>query len=57
MRPQGTLMAGTPARLAETVYMSLRYIASGSSDFSPILKATDGEVGVRIASHFWKPRL
>ncbi len=34
-----------PARLIGTVKKSLRYIASGSSVFSPSPKATEGEVG------------
>ena len=38
-------MPQLPARFAGIVYTSLRYIASGSSTFSPILKATVGEVG------------
>ena len=38
-------MPGTPARLAGIVAMSLRYIASGSSTFSPILNAVVGAVG------------
>jgi hypothetical protein len=31
-------MAGIPTKLAITVYMSAKYIAIGSSIFSPILK-------------------
>jgi hypothetical protein len=38
-------MPGTPARLAGIVAMSLRYIAIGSSSFSPILNAVVGAVG------------
>ncbi len=38
-------MAGTPARFAGIVKMSLRYIAIGSSAFSPIRNAVVGDVG------------
>ena len=41
-----------PARFAEIVNISERYIVSGSSVFSPILKAGVGDVGVIIASYF-----
>ena len=44
LRPQ------LPARLQEMVKMSERYICIGSSDFSPILNAAVGVVGVRMAS-------
>src|SRR5918995_4818394 len=44
-RPPGTLMAGTPARLAGTAQMSWRYMARGSSVLAPSSKATEGEVG------------
>ena len=44
-RPAGMDMAGMPARLAGIVAMSLTYMASGSSIFSPNLKAVDGLVG------------
>jgi hypothetical protein len=50
VKPQGTEIAGRPARLVEIVYISLRYIEIGSSLFSPNLKAAVGEVGVKIAS-------
>ena len=40
--------------LAEMVKMSMSHIWSGSSDFSPILNAGAGEVGVRMASTFLK---
>ena len=39
-----------PARLAEMVKMSERYMVSGSSTFSPILKAGVGAVGQAITS-------
>src|SRR3954468_1929202 len=52
--PAGTESAGKPARLAGTVKTSFRYIAIGSSVFSPIAKAADGAVGVRIQSTFSK---
>ena len=59
--PQGTEMPGMPARFVEIVKMSERYIWSGSSIFSPILKAGVGVVGVRITSQLlkasWKSRL
>src|SRR6185369_11058309 len=48
--PPGTLIAGSPARLAGTAKTSFRYIASGSV-VSPIPNAADGAVGVRITSH------
>jgi hypothetical protein len=34
------------SRFADVVYISLKYICNGSSDFSPILNATVGVVGV-----------
>ena len=43
---------GIPARFADIVKISERYIVSGSFDFSPILNAGVGEVGVTIASYF-----
>ena len=45
------LIAGSPARLDGTVKTSLRYIASGSADFSPSANAADGAVGVSSRSH------
>ncbi len=48
------LMPGMPARLIGIVQMSLRYIASGSEDFSPSFHATVGLVGVAITSTFAK---
>ena len=45
---------GIPARFAGIVNMSARYMLSGSSVLSPILKAGVGEVGVKITSHFLK---
>ena len=47
-------MPGIPVRFAKTVYISARYIAIGSSDFSPILNATEGDVGIRIKSNSLK---
>src|SRR5690606_30853099 len=44
--PQGTLMAGSPARFALTVNTSARYIWSGSSIRSPRRKAVVGLVGM-----------
>ena len=45
-------MPGMPARFAEIVNISERYIVRGSLIFSPILKAAVGEVGVTMASNF-----
>src|ERR1700722_20577663 len=50
LSPAGTLIAGTPASEAGTVNTSFRYIVTGSSIFSPIPKAAEGAVGVKIAS-------
>ena len=52
VNPHGMEMPGIPARFAEIVKMSERYIVSGSLIFSPILNAAVGEVGVIIASNF-----
>ncbi len=54
VRPQFTLIPGIPARFAEMFRISERYIWSGSSIFSPNLKAAVGEVGVTITSQCWK---
>src|SRR5205085_7886444 len=43
VNPHGTLMPGMPAMLHVTVNTSIRYIARGSLDFSPILKAGVGD--------------
>ncbi len=43
--PYGMEIAGSPARFAETVKMSERYIVSGSLVFSPSLNAGVGVVG------------
>ena len=48
--PEGIEIAGTPARFAGIVVASFRYIASGSSDISPNLKAVVEDVGVAITS-------
>ena len=48
--PAGIEIAGIPASGIGTVKKSFRYIASGSSVFSPSPKATDGEVGVTTKS-------
>src|SRR3989344_9429491 len=48
--PLGTEIAGTPARFTGTVKISAAYIASGSSDFSPILNPGVGDVGITMAS-------
>ena len=50
-RPLGTEMPGRPAMFTVTVKTSLRYISTGSArPFSPMAKAADGVVGVRMAS-------
>ena len=54
VKPQGTDIPGIPARFAEMVKMSDRYIFSGSSRFSPALNAGTGEMGPAITSHFLK---
>ena len=46
VKPIGRLIAGKPPIFAATVKMSERYIDKGSADFSPILKAGVGVVGV-----------
>ena len=48
--PAGTEIAGNPAKLTGTVKISFKYIETGSSFFSPILKAALGVDGVNIAS-------
>src|SRR5262249_47475335 len=50
--PQGTEIPGTPAKDPVTVYISARYIWSGSSVLSPSLKAGTGDVGVTMTSTF-----
>ena len=54
VKPQGMLRPGMPARLHYTVYTSERYIASGSSDFSPALNAAVGVVGPITTSQLAK---
>jgi hypothetical protein len=49
-RPAGTETAGRPARLLGTQKTSLRYMAMGSSIFSPTAKAAEGAVGARMTS-------
>src|SRR6266850_5335128 len=51
VKPDGRERAGTPARFAVTVKMSERYIARGSSVFSPRRKAGPGTVGTARTSH------
>ena len=48
----GIEIAGSPARLTPTVYMSSKYIVKGSVVFSPILNAGVGVVGLIITSTF-----
>ena len=50
--PAGIDIAGKPAKLIGTVNISFKYIDTGSSVFSPILKAELGVYGVRMASTF-----
>lgn len=50
----GSEMPGTPVKLAITVYISAIYMATGSSIFSPILKATEGAVGKQRKSNSLK---
>ena len=54
--PQGMEIAGTPASGDGMVNTSLRYMASGSSVFSPSLNAGVGAVGATIASTSPKAR-
>jgi hypothetical protein len=54
--PEGMDMPGTPARFAGMVATSLRYMASGSSSFSPIGNAVVGAVGDTSTSATWKAR-
>jgi drug/metabolite transporter (DMT)-like permease len=49
--PHGTVIAGTPARLAGIVKTSERYIAKGSPARSPIRKAVVGDVGETSTSN------
>ena len=51
MRPMGMDIAGTPARFAVAVKMSLRYISYGS-EMAPIGNAVEGAVGVKRT---WTP--
>ena len=51
VKPQGMESPGMPARLAGTVKMSARYMASGSAVFSPKRNAVEGVVGVATTSH------
>ena len=53
-KPQGILIAGSPARLAGTVKRSDKYIESGSLTKSPFKYAVDGHVGVNKISTFLK---
>ena len=51
-KPQGILIAGSPAKLAGTVNKSDKYIESGSLTKSPFKKAVVGQVGVNKISTF-----
>ena len=50
--PEGNDIPPIPAMFTGIVAMSLRYIASGSLAFSPILKAVVGHVGETKTSAF-----
>src|SRR5256885_2987109 len=50
-RPHGIDRLGSPAMFGGIVSTSARYIASGLPDFSPILNATVGEVGLTSTSN------
>ena len=52
--PLGIEIAGKPARFTGIVQISDKYIVSGSSIFSPILKAVVGDVGEISTSYFLK---
>ena len=54
VRPHGTLMHGMPARLPVIVKMSDKYMARGSSTFSPRRNAGKGETGATTAKDFGK---
>ena len=49
-KPQGILIAGSPAKLTGTVSKSDKYIESGSFTKSPFKKAVVGQVGVNKRS-------
>jgi len=49
-KPHGTDIPGIPARLADKVKMSDKYMVSGSSTFSPILNAGVGAIGDTMTS-------
>ena len=49
-KPPGMEMPGRPARFVLTVYRSKRYMARGSSTFSPSLKAGVGVTGPAMRS-------
>src|SRR5258706_11925391 len=56
VRPAGTEMPGSPARLTVTVKTSCRYISSGSLVLAPTPKAGPGVAGVNSTSHNSKAR-
>ena len=49
-KPQGILMAGSPAKFTGTVNRSDKYIESGSLVKSPFRKAVVGQVGVLLSA-------
>ena len=55
--PQGTEIPGIPARFAESVKMSDKYMVRGSSVIAPNLKAGVGATGARITSQVSKALL
>ena len=54
LKPQGTEIPGIPARLAEMVKMSDRYMVRGSASFSPRRKAGVGDTGQAIRAQSLK---
>ena len=52
-RPDGTDIPQCPARFSGSVQRSNRYIASGSSTFSPSGNAVVGVAGDTSTSTFW----
>ena len=50
LKPHGRQRPGMPARLALTVYRSIRYIASGSPANSPSLNAGAAVIGLAMRS-------
>ena len=51
LTPHGTEIPGIPARLAEMVKMSDRYMVRGSASFSPRRNGGVGDTGQAIRAH------